>query len=57
MPSVPSVLSIPTIGSALEEDGTATEAWIDQAAGRFLDEFEWYAKALKRQREADGVPY
>jgi NAD(P)H-dependent FMN reductase len=57
MPSVPSVLSIPSIGTALKEDGTATEAWIDQAAGRFLDEFEWYAKALKRQREAAGVPY
>ena len=24
--------------------------------GRFLDEFEWYAKALKRAR-AEGVPY
>jgi NAD(P)H-dependent FMN reductase len=57
MPSVPSVLSIPNIGSALTDDGTATEAWIDQAAGRFLDEFAWYAKALKRQREAEGVPY
>jgi NAD(P)H-dependent FMN reductase len=57
MPSVPSVLSIPTIGSALTEEGTATEKWIDQAAGRFLDEFVWYVKALKRQREAEGTPY
>jgi NAD(P)H-dependent FMN reductase len=57
MPSVPSVLSIPTIGTALKDDGTATESWIDQAAGRFLDEFVWYANALKRQREAEGTPY
>jgi NAD(P)H-dependent FMN reductase len=57
MPSVPSVLSIPTIGSALTEEGTATEKWIDQAVGRFLDEFVWYVKALKRQREAEGTPY
>jgi NAD(P)H-dependent FMN reductase len=57
MPSVPSVLSIPTIGSALNEDGSANEAWIDQAAGRFLEEFEWYAEALKRQRDAGGTPY
>jgi len=57
MPSVPSVLSIPTIGSALTEEGTATEKWIDQAAGRFLDEFVWYVTALKRQREAEGTPY
>jgi NAD(P)H-dependent FMN reductase len=57
MPSVPSVLSIPSIGSALKEDGTTTESWIDNAAGRFLDEFVWYAQALKRQREAEGTPY
>jgi len=57
MPSVPSVLSIPRIGSALTEEGTATENWIDQAAVRFLDEFVWYVKALKRQRETEGTPY
>lgn len=57
MPSVPSVLAIPAIGGALEDDGSATEEWIDEAAGRFLDEFVWYAKALKGQREAEGTPY
>jgi NAD(P)H-dependent FMN reductase len=57
MPSVPSVLAIPTIGSALNDDGSTNEAWIDQAADRFLEEFEWYATALKRQREAGGTPY
>ena len=29
MPSVPSILAIPTIGKALEDDGSATEEWID----------------------------
>jgi NAD(P)H-dependent FMN reductase len=57
MPSVPSVLAIPTIGSALNDDGSTNEAWIDKAADRFLEEFEWYATALKRQREAGGTPY
>ncbi|MEZ5827265.1 MAG: NAD(P)H-dependent oxidoreductase [Hyphomicrobiales bacterium] len=57
MPSVPSVLAIPTIGSALNDDGSTNEAWIDKAADRFLEEFEWYAEALKRQREAEGTPY
>jgi len=57
MPSVPSVLSIPGIGTALNDDGTTNEAWIDKAAGRFLEEFEWYAKALKVQRQAEGTPY
>jgi NAD(P)H-dependent FMN reductase len=57
MPSVPSNLAIPTIGNALNDDGSANESWIDKAADRFLDEFEWYAKALKAQREAEGTPY
>lgn len=56
MPSVPSILAIPSIGRSLGEDGTASEAWIDKAAARFLDEFEWYAEALRAKR-AGGVPY
>jgi NAD(P)H-dependent FMN reductase len=57
MPSVPSVLAIPTIGKALKEDGSATEEWIDKAADRFIDEFVWYAEALEAQRDAQGTPY
>jgi NAD(P)H-dependent FMN reductase len=57
MPSVPSVLAIPNIGSALKDDGSSSEEWIDKAAARFLDEFAWYARALKAQREAEGTPY
>jgi NAD(P)H-dependent FMN reductase len=57
MPSLPTILAIPSIGKALTEDGSATEAWIDKAVVRFLDEFEWYAQALKAQRAAHGTPY
>jgi NAD(P)H-dependent FMN reductase len=57
MPSLPTILAIPSIGKALAEDGSATEAWIDKATVRFLDEFEWYAQALKAQRAAHGTPY
>ena len=56
MSSVPSVLSIPSIHAALTEEGVATEGWIDKAAARQLDEFEWYAEALAARR-AGGVPY
>ena len=56
MSSVPSVLSIPSIHASLTEDGVANEAWIDKAAARLLDEFEWYAEALAARR-ARGVPY
>jgi NAD(P)H-dependent FMN reductase len=57
MSSVPSVLSIPSIGKALQEDGTPNETWIDKAADRLLGEFEWYAEALKARRAAVGTPY
>ncbi|MEF2550470.1 NAD(P)H-dependent oxidoreductase [Aurantimonas sp. A2-1-M11] len=56
MSSLPSILAIPSIGKALQDDGTSTEPWIDKSAVKFLDEFEWYASALKAKREADGVP-
>ena len=56
MPSLPSILAIPSIGKTLQEDGTSNEPWIDKSAAKFLDEFEWYATALKAKREADGVP-
>jgi NAD(P)H-dependent FMN reductase len=57
MPSLPSQLAIPSIAKALDEDGVAAEPWIDKAAARFLDEFEWYARGLKAQRAATPPPY
>ncbi|MCB8838948.1 NADPH-dependent FMN reductase [Aurantimonas sp. VKM B-3413] len=57
MPSLPSILAIPSIGKALADDGSANEAWIDKSSVKFLDEFEWYAEALKAKRDAGGVPY
>ncbi|HVV95312.1 MAG TPA: NAD(P)H-dependent oxidoreductase [Hyphomicrobiales bacterium] len=57
MPSLPSILAIPTIGVAFAEDGRPQEPWIDKAANRFLAEFEWYAEALKARRAAAPPPY
>jgi NAD(P)H-dependent FMN reductase len=57
MPSVPSILAIPSIGTAMADDGTPTEAWIEKAAARFLAEFEWYAEALTVKRAQGPVPY
>ena len=57
MPSIPSILAIPSIGKSLSEEGVAAEPWIDKAAGRFLSEFEWYAEALKAKRAAGPTPY
>jgi NAD(P)H-dependent FMN reductase len=56
MSSVPSILPIPRIGQSIDEDGVAIEPFVDRSANRFLDEFLWYAGALKQAR-AEGTPY
>ncbi len=56
MPSIPSLLPIPHIHAALDEDGLPAEGTALRGLDRFLDEFTWYAEAFRRQR-ADGVPY
>jgi NAD(P)H-dependent FMN reductase len=55
MPSVPSLLPIPRIGATLGEDGTG-DTRIAESRDRFLDEFLWYAAALKPAKAA-GTPY
>jgi NAD(P)H-dependent FMN reductase len=56
MPSIPSLMPIPRIGHALAEDGMPQEAHTERALARFLGEFFWYARALRRER-AGGTPY
>lgn len=50
-PSIPSAFPISNIGTAFGEDGTALEPAYDRRINKFLDEFEWYAKALRNARE------
>jgi NAD(P)H-dependent FMN reductase len=58
MPSIPSMLPIPTVQNALSEDGRALTASL--AGGRtvtmFFDEFDWYMRAFMAEK-AKGVPY
>lgn len=56
MSSVPSILPIPRIAQAIDEDGVALEPMVDRSVNRFLDEFTWYAAALAEAR-AGGTPY
>lgn len=55
-PSIPSLLPIPEIGTALDEEGIPSDPRLDRSTARFIGELTWYAEALKRQR-ADGTPY
>ena len=56
MPSLRSLLPIPRVHQALDEDGNPTDERGVHGLARFLDEFIWYAEALAAQRSG-GVPY
>ena len=55
-PSIPSLLPVPQVQDAFAEDGKPLDDAYHRRAGRFLDELEWYAHALKAARQT-GVPY
>ena len=56
MPSIPSILPIQTVATALTADGVALTQQLAEKTGKFFDEFEWYMRAFKAEREK-GVPY
>jgi NAD(P)H-dependent FMN reductase len=56
MPSIPSLFPVPVVQNAFEDDGTPRDPAFDRRVVRFLDELEWYARALQEARKA-GVPY
>ena len=56
MSSIPSIFPIPRITQALDADGHPTEGWVESRLARFLAEFFWYARAMRRERDS-GTPY
>lgn len=52
--SIPSAFPISQIQSAFDDEGHAVDEKYDKRVGRFLDEFEWYANALRRARNEDS---
>ena len=56
MPSISSMFPMPRVQAQFAEDGTPTDPAHERRVKRFLDEFDWYARALKAAR-AEGVPY
>jgi len=56
MPSISSMMPIPSVQKAFEEDGTPIDEAYNKRADRFLTEFEWYVEAFANQREK-GTPY
>ncbi|MGH7896047.1 MAG: NADPH-dependent FMN reductase, partial [Candidatus Binatia bacterium] len=56
MPAIPSSLPVPAVQDAFDDDGTPRDPAWKRRSRRFLDELEWYARALAAER-ARGVPY
>jgi NAD(P)H-dependent FMN reductase len=56
LPTIPSLQPIPSIGSSLSAAGVALSQDLAEKSGKFFDEFDWYMKAMKAEREK-GVPY
>jgi NAD(P)H-dependent FMN reductase len=56
MSSIPSLLPIPQVQNAFDDDGRPHDDAYHKRVDRFLGELEWYARALKQARQG-GVPY
>lgn len=52
-PAIPSALPILRVQEAFDEGGKALDPRYDKSVVRFLDEYEWYARALKAAREEE----
>lgn len=55
-PSISSSFSISRVQDVFDDDGKLLDENYEKRVARFLDEFEWYIEAFKKQREK-GTPY
>lgn len=56
MPAISSIMPFPNVQNSMTHEGKPKNEFIELSAKRFLDEFEWYLEAMKRQRER-GTPF
>ena len=56
MPAIPSGFPISKIQDVFDEQGNPKDEKMNKRVKKFLDELEWYSKALKEARKK-GVPY
>ncbi len=56
MPSIPSIYAMPVVQKSVDEEGNALEEKYNKRICKFLDELEWYTRALKNERDK-GLPY
>ena len=54
--TIPSLLPIPKVQDAFDEQGEPADPAAERRAARFLDELDWFARALQAARSG-GTPY
>jgi NAD(P)H-dependent FMN reductase len=54
MSSIPSIFPVPRVQDAFRDDGMPADPDVVRRVASFLDELEWYARALKAERERQG---
>lgn len=57
MPTISSLLAVPTVGRSVSEAGDDLTDWLTTSADRFLDELVWWAEAARARKAAVGVPF
>ena len=56
MPSIPTLFPVQKVHESFDENGNPLDDSYNEKADKFLDEFEWYANAMKEARKK-GTPY
>lgn len=56
MSSIPSIFPVSAVQNSFNDKGNALDKNYNSRVVRFIDEFEWYLKALHNQRK-EGTPY
>ncbi len=56
-PSIPSAFPVSQVGSAFDADGNPLVQAYEERVVKFLDEFEWYANALKNARSQQEMDH
>jgi len=54
--SIPSSFAIPRVHNVFDENANLSDESYDKRFDKFIDEFEWYIEALRKQRDL-GTPY
>jgi NAD(P)H-dependent FMN reductase len=54
--TIPSMFPMSRVGKSFADDGKALDEAYERRIGKFFDELEWYAEALREQRRR-GIPY